>query len=166
MLFWILELYWFQKGAIEVDYTCTRASQVPGILVNKSSTGTPRVPLELCVLIISHFLAFSWTIPCLSYFLDYVDKDKCMFKNTGVSVLYTVKKEPTKFQSALINTLPAVSVIGCAHTSWREFPKYVLWHGMRPHTNSIPCNRVWNRVERFKTAPVLTAWLKPVKTWF
>ena len=71
-----------------------RASKVPGISVKKSSTGISRVPVELCVLIISHFLAFSWT--CLSNFLDYVDKDtgihKYMFKNIGVSVLHKVKK--------------------------------------------------------------------------
>ena len=54
--------------------------------------------LELCVLIISHFLAFSWK--CLSYFLDYVDKDiKYMFKNIGVSVLHNFKPRGENFQN-------------------------------------------------------------------
>ena len=76
-----------------------------GNFCQKSSIGTSGMPLELCALIISHFLAFSWT--CLSYFLDYVDKDilkSCkyyMCKYIGVSVLHKVKKAPTKFQSAL-----------------------------------------------------------------
>ena len=51
---------------------------MPEISVKKSYTGTLRVPLELRVLSISHFLAFSWTY--LSYFLDYVDKDKLKYK--------------------------------------------------------------------------------------
>ena len=59
----------------------------------------------------------------------------------GVSVLHTVKKAPTKFQSALfiLHSLPVVSAIRCAHTSWRKFPKYKLGRGMRPHTKYTKC---------------------------
>ena len=37
------------------------------VLVNKSSTRTSRVPLKLCVLIISHFLAFSNFMDCVIF---------------------------------------------------------------------------------------------------
>ena len=52
----------------EIPFSATwmRASQVLGISGKKSSIWTSRVLLELCVLIISCFLAFSWK--CLSYF--------------------------------------------------------------------------------------------------
>ena len=43
-----------------------------GISIRKYSTRTSQVPLGLCVLIISHFLAFSCA--SLSYFID-VNKD-------------------------------------------------------------------------------------------
>ena len=65
----------------------------------------------------SHFLAFLWG--CLSYFLDYVDRDI----RSKMLVCQCFMRLKT-FQSALRNsfTLPAVCAT-CAHTLERKNPK-------------------------------------------
>ena len=109
------------------------------------------MPLELCVLIVSHFLALSWT--CLSYFLDYVDKDiKYVFKNIGVSdsVLHKVRKSADQISVGTIQfTLPELlymcSWIRLGHkiTIWTR-----LWHPkqsqIRVYTSANGSARPWS----------------------
>ena len=116
---------WFPTIYLNNRYSAisTRVSQVPGISVKQSSTGTSRVPLELYVLIFSHFLAvYEHVFHIFWIMLTQI----FLFKNVGVSGL-------TIFQLALSIyhcQLYLLYFIRCAHTS--KITKYQLGRGMRP----------------------------------